>query len=124
MHKRIKRIALIVILLLLAALFIFPRMYLNDVCDEMLLLSSAARSAVLQNEVPTTELARMSSKFADVSSKLRLFLGHASVDALGVAITSCEPLTDADSLLSGLNQVEAAVEHLVGVESLSPDNIF
>ena len=124
MNKRIKRMATLLIILLLLALFIVPRTYLNKVCTEISALSASARQAVRLNGDPAPELARMKRAYDRSAPKLRLFLNHSSVDALGVAIVACTPLTEPEALLSALNEVEAAATHLKNIESLTPDSLF
>lgn len=124
MHKRVQRIATVAILLLLLFLFLVPRTYLDGVCDAITLTAAAARRALAVGGDPADELVRMRQTYERSAGTLRLFLDHGSVDALGMAIVACQPLTEPETLLSMLGEVEAAAAHLKSIESLSTDSIF
>ena len=124
MHRRVRRTATILILLMLAALFTVPRAYLDGVCKEILSASMEARVIAQSGDDPGGTLQNMQAVFEQSAPKLRLFLDHGAVDALGAAIVMSVPLTEPEALLSALNEVEAAAGHLKNIESLSPDSIF
>ena len=124
MDKKTKRIANVVVAAALLMLFILPRSYLDGVCGQILQTSREARQAVLENGDPGPVLTGMEGIYERHAPKLRLFLDHGSVDELGMAIVACTPLSDREALFSALNEVEAAVEHLKSIETLSTDSLF
>ncbi len=124
MEKTIRRAANVVVAAILILLFVVPGNYLNDVCGQIVQIGDGVRQTIQNNGDPEEALVQMEQVYVRNAPKLRMFLDHASVDALGVAIVACTPLTDHEAILSALNEVEAAVEHLKNIEALSTDSIF
>lgn len=124
MTKRVKRLATLIIVLLLLALFTLPRAYLARVCKQMLASSTAAAQAAQLDGDPAPHLARLKELYEKSAPTLRLFLDHATVDAVGAAIATCAPLRDQDELLSTLSVLNAAIRHAQSIETLSAESIF
>ena len=124
MHKRTQEIITIGIVLLLLLLFTLPRRYLTRVCREMTALTAQAEMEAVAQRDAGDALLRLALVYQESSGKLKLFLDHVSVDAVGAAIAACVPQSEPDALVAGLRTVNAAVAHLLGIESLTAENLF
>ena len=124
MYKKTKRVCAGIILALLVFLFIAPRVYLTRLCDELLALNDAAIEAVRDDRRAGAYLERMYERFDKSAPVLRLYLNHASVDETAAAIAACVPLTDRETLLSGLSTIEILLEHLEGIERFGFANLL
>ncbi len=124
MHNCIKRVFLAFFVLLLLFLFIVPGAYLGRVCDEWDGLVLSASAAVRAGGDPTPFLRDLARGYEKNSLKLKLFLDHDAVDAVGECIGICAPLTEQAALLSALNAVSVTAEHLRGLESFRLTDIF
>ena len=124
MHKRTQRVCNFLFALLLLLLFTLPGAYLNRVADEMFAAMAEAEQLALIGGDPASPLARLSVLYDRHSGRFRMFLDHGAVDAVGAAIAACTPLAEPDALIGGLHAVRAALSHLLGVESLSAENLL
>ncbi len=109
---------------LLLFLFIVPPRYVNKVCGQMTALTAAAAERAIAGEDARDELGQLNRLYEQTAPVLRLFLDHTGVDEVGAAIRVCEPLTEPEALLSALNAVNAAAEHLMHIESFGPDSVL
>lgn len=124
MYKRIRRIVTYGIIVMLIALFAVSGGYLNRICKELLASSAGAAQAVMLDGDPAPHLARIKQIYEKSAPKLRLFLDHGAVDAVGAAVATCVPLREPDALLSALSVLDAAVKHAKNIEALSADSLF
>lgn len=124
MHKRTQNIVTLVFVIALLLLFTLPRRYLFRVCRELTTLAAQAEAEVVSGGDATDALLLLLGTYQESSGKLKLFLDHVSVDAVGAAVAVCTPEAAPEDIVAGLHTLNAAVMHLRGIESLSAENLF
>ena len=124
MHKRTQKAITLGFIIILLLLFTLPRCYLTRVCREMTALTAEAEAKAISGLDTGDVLLRLQCVYRENSGKLKLFLDHVSVDAAGAAIAACTPLSEPDALVPALHTVNAALQHLLGIESLTVENLF
>ena len=124
MAKRAKRAFVSVVIILLLLLFTLPHRYLDRVCREMSALTAQAEAACMAGGDAGPMLTRLQKSYEAHSGRLKLFLDHVSVDAVGAAIAACTPQSEPETLISELRTVSAALSHLRGIESFTAESLF
>lgn len=124
MFNRVRRIANVLLALLLLFLFIVPGLYLKKSASLMAEHAEDARSATLAGEPPDTALRELYGVCKARAPVLRLFLPHAHVDALECAAAALLPLRDAETLLSALSAFAAALSQLTAIETVCFSALF
>lgn len=124
MHHTVKRCFLAGFLALLLFLFTAPALYLHRVCDEWSALTLTAAAAAREGDSAAEWLQALERSYEKNSPVLKLFLDHEAVDAVGQSIGVSAPLTEQAALLSALNAVTAATEHLRALESFRLTDLF
>lgn len=124
MVKRTQRIFTLCTAAFLLFVFTMPGVYLRRVADSMSAAILEAEAETASGGDPARALVRLSSLYTRHSDTLKMFLDHVSVDAVGAAIAACTPLSEPDTLLASLSTTRAALSHLLGIESLTPESLL
>ncbi len=120
----VKWTSTIVVCGFLLFLFIVPRLYVSRLCGRLSALSAQAAACALSEQDAGESLVEMERTFEVCAPKLRLFIDHASVDAVGACLAACQPLTEREALLAALNELDVALLHLSGIEGFALANLL
>jgi hypothetical protein len=120
----IKRIANIVSLALLIALFIFPCRFLTKSTDAITALAETTLDAVLHDDWNTAleNMQLMHDKLDKDRATLHLFLHHEAVEGLEAAVAGCLRLVqvqDKPQTVMELEFIITRAEHLKSIENFA-----
>lgn len=124
MYRRGRRVATLLIITLLLLLFLVPRAYLRRTGELVAWHSARARADAAAGKSAADALTALAAAYDARAPVLKLFLSHTAVDAPAAAIAAALPLTEREALLSALNTVDAAVAHLLSIESFCAENLL
>lgn len=119
--NRVRRIANLGILVLLALLFFVPEHYLSRTADSMISLLDTAEEAARDGDLAHAQRVLSDLKtFSETKvPPLKLFMNHEGVDALLTAIAAAAPMEEREDILSAAAGIRAGVEQLRQIECFS-----
>lgn len=115
-----RNIAIILCILILAALFIFPRMRLDELCDVLEAFAEDTVNAVLAEDWKKagSNLNEMMRAFEADRTFLHLLLSHDRVESLESAIHGCVRLIQVEDQPQTLMELEYIVTHVRYLRSI------
>ena len=112
--NRIRRAANLCMLALLLFLFLVPTQYLSRTADALTKQLDAAEAAALRGDTAAAReaLRTLQTQAERTVPPLKLFMHHAGVDTLLLAVAAAAPMEDAADILSAAAGIRAGVEQL------------
>lgn len=119
--NRVRRVANIVVIALLIFLFIVPSLYLSRVTDQLLAAALEAERAAQADDLPAARA--VLEALAEVAGarlpQCKLFMDHATVDALLAAAESARFVTEREDILVSAAAIRTGVAELRQIELFS-----
>ena len=119
--NRVRRVANIVVIALLIFLFIVPSLYLSRVTDQLLAAALEAERAAQADDLPAARAAleALAEAAGARLPQCKLFMDHATVDALLAAAESARFVTELEDILVSAAAIRTGVAELRQIELFS-----
>ncbi len=119
--NRVRRVANIVVIALLIFLFIVPSLYLSRVTDQLLAAALEAERAAQADDLPAARAAleALAEAAGARLPQCKLFMDHATVDALLAAAESARFVTEQEDILVSAAAIRTGVAELRQIELFS-----
>ena len=119
--NRVRRVANIVVIALLIFLFIVPSLYLSRVTDQLLAAALEAERAAQADDLPAARAAleALAEAAGARLPQCKLFMDHATVDALLAAAESARFVTEQEDILVSAAAIRTCVAELRQIELFS-----
>lgn len=119
--NRVRRVANIVVIALLIFLFIVPSLYLSRVTDQLLAAALEAECAAQADDLPAARAALevLAEAAGARLPQCKLFMDHATVDALLAAAESARFVTEREDILVSAAAIRTGVAELRQIELFS-----